>query len=104
MRQVLLLGECRIGATVDWELLCGAPRAAAKMLDVSLERLAGGEQDRTPHEIGGDRGFDSQANRDKLEANLKKRMKESDLVALQQWCQQTETRKWTGRCRRTICG
>jgi hypothetical protein len=101
----LLLGECRSGVIVDWELVCGVPRADTKMLDGSLERLAGGEQDRTPQEIGGDRGFDSKANRDKLEAkgiynglcprdprDLKDRMKESEFTALQQRRSQTEGR------------
>jgi|SRR5271169_86525 len=101
----LLLGECRSGVIVDWELVCGVPQGDTKMLDRSLERLAGGEQDRTPQEIGGDRGFDSKANRGKLEAKgiynglcprdpgeLKKRMKESDFVALQQRRSQTEAR------------
>jgi hypothetical protein len=101
----LLLGECASGVIVDWELVCGVPRADSKMLGSSLERLAGGEQDRTPQQIGGDRGFDSKANREKMEAqgiynglcprdprDLKKRMKESDFVALQQRRSQTEAR------------
>lgn len=101
----LLLGECRSGVIVDWELVCGVPQADTKMLDRSLERLAGGEQDRTPRQIGGDRGFDSKANRGKLEAKgiynglcprdpreLKKRIQESDFAALQQRRSQTEAR------------
>lgn len=101
----LLLGECQSGVIVDWELVCGTPRGDTKMLDGSLARLAGGEQDRTPQQIGGDRGFDSKANRAKLEArgiynglcprgpvDLKKRMKEPEFVDLQQRRSQTEAR------------
>jgi len=101
----LLLGECRSGVIVDWELVCGVPQADTKMLNRSLERMAGGEQDRTPQQVGGDRGFDSKANRGKLEAkgiynglcprdpwDLKKRMKESEFAALQQRRSQTEAR------------
>ena len=101
----LLLGECPSGVIVDWELVCGVPQADTKMLGRSLERMAGGERDRTPQQIGGDRGFDSKANRGKLEAqgiynglcprdpgDLKKRMKESEFVALQQRRSQTEAR------------
>src|SRR5437016_1328947 len=64
----LLLGEWRSGVIVDWELVCGVPQGDTKMLDRSLERMAGGEHDRTPQEIGADRGFDSKAGRGKLEA------------------------------------
>jgi hypothetical protein len=101
----LLLGECRSGVIVDWELVCGVPQGDTKMLDRSLKRMAGGKQDRTPQQIGGDRGMDSKANRGKLEAKgiynglcprdpgeLKKRMKESEFVALQQRRSQTEAR------------
>jgi len=101
----LLLGECKSGVIVDWELVCGLPQADTKMLDRSLERLGVGEQDRMPREIGGDRGFDSKANRGKLEAkgifnglcprdprDLKKRMQESEFAELQQRRSQTEAR------------
>jgi hypothetical protein len=101
----LLLGECNSGVIVDWELVCGLPQADTKMLGRSLERLAEGEQDRTPRAIGGDRGFDSKANRGKLEVkgifnglcprdprDLKKRMEESEFVGLQQRRSQTEAR------------
>lgn len=101
----LLLGECPSGVIVDWELVCGLPQADTKMLGRSLERLAGGEQDRTPREVGGDRGFDSKANRGKLEErgiynglcprdprDLKKRIEESEFVGLQQRRSQTEAR------------
>ena len=101
----LLLGECRSGVILDWELVCGVPQADTQMLNRSLERMAGGEQDRTPQQVGGDRGFDSKANRGKLEAkgiynglcprdpwDLKKRMKESEFAALQQRRSQTEAR------------
>src|ERR1017187_9029927 len=101
----LLLGESESGVIVDWELVCGLPQADTKMLIRSLERLAGSEQDRTPREIGGDRGFDSKADRGKLEVegifnglcprdprDLKKRMQESEFVELQQRRSQTEAR------------
>ncbi len=101
----LLLGEARSGVIVDWELVCGLPQADTKMLGRSLERLAGGEHDRTPQQVGGDRGFDSKANRGKLEErgiynglcprdprDLKKRMQESEFAALQQRRSQTEAR------------
>ena len=42
----LLLGEAQSGVIVDWELVCGLPQADTKMLDRSLERLAGGGVDR----------------------------------------------------------
>ena len=90
---------------MDWELVCGLPQADTKMLGRSLERLAGGEHDRTPRQIGGDRGFDSKANRGKLEEqgiynglcprdprDLKKRMKEPEFADLQQRRSQTEAR------------
>jgi hypothetical protein len=99
------LGECPSGVIVDWELVCGVPQADTKMLGRSLERMAGGERDRTPQRIGGERGFDGKANRSKLEAqgisnglcprdprDLKKRMKESEFVALQQRRSQTAAR------------
>jgi hypothetical protein len=101
----LLLGEVRSGVIVDWELVCGLPEADTKMLGRSLDRLAGGEQDRTPREVGADRGFDSKANRGKLEVkgiynglcprdprDLKKRLQESEFVGLQQRRSQTEAR------------
>lgn len=101
----LLLGELRSGVIVDWELVCGLPQADTKMLGRSLERLAGGEHDRTPRQIGGDRGFDSKANRGKLDQqgiynglcprdprDLKKRMKEPEFTNLQQRRSQTEAR------------
>ena len=101
----LLLGEARSGVIVDWELVCGLPRADTKLLGQSPERLAGGEQDRTPGKIGGVRGFDSKTNRKRLEdkeiynglcprdpRDLKKRAEESEFVDLQKRRSQTEAR------------
>jgi hypothetical protein len=101
----LLLGETQSGVIMDWELVCGLPLADTRMLGRSLERMAGGGQGRTPRKIGGDRGFDSKANRSELEEkgifnglcprdprDLKKRIEESEFVDLQQRRSQTEAR------------
>jgi hypothetical protein len=101
----LLLGESEGGVIVDWELVCGNPRADTKMLSRSLERLkqtAGGPSIR---QVSGDRGFDSKANRGLLEnggiynaicpkapGELKERMKDAEFVELQQRRSQTEAR------------
>src|ERR1035441_3965626 len=84
----LLLGESQSGVIVDWELVGGKPEADTKMLKRSLERMkqtAGGP---SIGAVSGDRGFDSQPNREMLEKDgiynaicpkapdeLKKRMK-----------------------------
>ena len=101
----LLLGECAIGAIVDWELVDGKPEADTKMLKRSLDRMKGTAVGTAIKEVGGDRGFDSQANRDLLEASkvyngicpkapseLKKRMKQERFVKLQRRRSQTEGR------------
>jgi len=101
----LLLGEAQSGVIVDWELVCGLPRADTKLLGRSLERLAGGGPERTPRKIGGDRGFDSKENRSKLEEkgifnalcprdprDLKQRTTESEFVDMQRRRSQTEAR------------
>jgi hypothetical protein len=101
----LLLGESESGLIVDWELVCGNPRADVKMLSGSLERVkqtAGGASIR---QVCGDRGFDSKANRGLLEGRgiyngicpkapgeLKKRMQEMEFAELQQRRSQTEAR------------
>jgi hypothetical protein len=101
----LLLAESRDGVILDWELVCGNPRSDTKMLSPSLERLkqtAGGASIR---QVGGDRGFDSKANRELLEtggiynaicpkrpSELKDKMKDVEFVALQQRRSQTEAR------------
>jgi hypothetical protein len=101
----LLLGESESGVIVDWELVCGNLQADTKMLGRSLERLkqtAGGP---TIRQVSGDRGFDSKANRGLLDnggiynaicpkspAELKKKMKDGEFVALQQRRSQTEAR------------
>jgi len=101
----LLLGESASGVIVDWELVDGNPQADTKMLKRSLERMkqtAGGP---SIGAVGGDRGFDSQANRAMLEGEgiyngicpkapdeLKKRMQEQKFVELQKRRSQTEAR------------
>ena len=101
----LLLGECVSGAIVDWELVDGKPEADTKMLKRSLDRVKETAVGTAIKEVGGDRGFDSQANRDLLEASkvyngicpkapaeLKKRMKQERFVKLQRRRSQTEGR------------
>lgn len=101
----LLLGEAESGAIVDWELVCGNPRADTKMLGRSLERMKQTSAGPGIGEVCGDRGFDSKVNRDLLEkegiyngicpkapAELTKRMKDSEFAALQQRRAQTEAR------------
>ena len=101
----LLLGEAESGAIVDWELVCGNPRADTKMLGRGLERMKQTSAGQAIGQVCGDRGFDSKANRDLLEndgiyngicpkapAELAKRMKDSAFVALQQRRAQTEAR------------
>ena len=101
----LLLGECVSGVIVDWELVDGKPEADTKMLKRSLDRMTATAVGTAIKEVGGDRGFDSKANRDVLEAGkvyngicpkapveLKKRMKEERFVKLQRRRSQTEAR------------
>ena len=101
----LLLGECVSGVIVDWELVNGKPEADTKMLKRSLDRMKAAAVGAAIKEVGGDRGFDSQANRDLLEENkvyngicpkapaeLKKRMKQERFVKLQRRRSQTEGR------------
>ena len=101
----LLLGECESGVIVDWELVCGKPRADTKMLKRSLERMeqtAGGQ---SPQQVSGDRGFDSKANRELLErrgiynaicpkapGELNDKMKDAKFAELQRRRSQTEAR------------
>ena len=101
----LLLGEAASGVIVDWELVRGNPRADTKMLSRSLERMKQMSPGPAIRQVSGDRGFDSQPNRELLEqdgiynaicpkspAELKKRMKDAEFVKLQQRRSQTEAR------------
>ena len=101
----LLLGESEGGVIVDWELVDGRPRADTEMLRRSLERLAGSAAGASMKQVGGDRGFDSAANRKLLEqtgtynaicpkapGELAKRLQEGAFVELQQRRSQTEAR------------
>ena len=107
----LLLGECVSGVIVDWELVDGKPEADTKMLKRSLDRMKATAVGAAIKEVGGDRGFDSQANRDLLEAGkvyngicpkapseLKKRMKQERFVKLQRRRSQTEARIAVFKC------
>jgi hypothetical protein len=101
----LLLGEAASGVIVDWELVDGKPRADTKMLGRSLERMKRMSAGEAIRQVSGDRGFDSEPNRALLKkdgiynaicpkspAELKKKMKDSDFVELQQRRSQTEAR------------
>jgi hypothetical protein len=101
----LLLGECESGVIVDWELVCGKPRADTKMLKRSLERMEQTARGQSPLQVAGDRGFASKANRDLLElkgiydaicpkapVDLKDKMKDAKFVELQRRRSQTEAR------------
>ncbi len=101
----LLLGEAASGVIVDWELVGDNPRADTKMLGRSLERMKQTSAGPAIRQVSGDRGFDGAANRTllgkegiynaicpKSPAELKKRMKDSEFVALQQRRSQTEAR------------
>ena len=101
----LLLGESESGVIVDWELVCGNPTADTKMLGRSLERLKQTSGGASIQQVGGDRGFDSKANRELVEndgiynaicpkapSELKKRMKEPQFVEMQRRRSQTEAR------------
>ncbi len=101
----LLLGEAASGVIVDWELVGGKPQADTKMLGRSLERMKRMSAGEAIRQVSGDRGFDSEPNRALLKkeriynaicpkspAELKKKMKDSDFVELQQRRSQTEAR------------
>lgn len=101
----LLLGECESGVIVDWELVCGKPQADTKMLQRSLERLKQTVSGQCPHQVSGDRGFDSKANRELLEEHdiynaicpkapreLNDKMKDAKFAELQKRRSQTEAR------------
>ena len=92
-------------APVDWELVGGNPVADTKMLSRSLERMKQTGGGPAIKSVGGDRGFDSKANRELLAGkgifnaicpkdpgDLKKRMKEEKFVELQKRRSQTEGR------------
>ena len=101
----LLLGECESGVIVEWELVCGNPKADTKMLGRSLDRLKQTAAGASIEQVCGDRGFDSKANRALLEnggiynglcpkppGELKRRMKKPEFVELQLRRAQTEAR------------
>ena len=101
----LLLGESPSGVIVDWELVDGNPQADTKMLSRSLERMKQTGVGHSIGEVSGDRGFDSQPNRELLEKGgiyngicpkapeeLKQRMKDGKFVELQKRRSQTEAR------------
>jgi hypothetical protein len=101
----LLLGESESGVIVDWELVNGRPEADTTMLKRSWERLGQSAAGGAMRQVGGDRGFDSKANRLLLEkagiyngicprapAELAKRLREAEFVGLQQRRSQTEAR------------
>jgi len=101
----LLLGESPSGVIVDWELVDGNPQADTKMLSRSLERMKQTGEGHSIRAVSGDRGFDSQPNRELLEKGgiynaicpkapdeLKKRMKDGKFVELQRRRSQTEAR------------
>jgi len=101
----LLLGEAGSGVIVDWELVCGNPERDVKLLGRSLDRYQAARAGKAPAAVTGDRGFDSQANREELAERkiyngicpkaprvLKERMREGRFVGLQQRRSQTEAR------------
>jgi hypothetical protein len=101
----LLLGEAESEVIVDWELVRGHPQADTKMLSRSMERMKQMSAGAAIQQVARDRGFDSPCNRALLEqdgiyngicpkspAELKKKMKESEFVKLQQRRSQTEAR------------
>jgi hypothetical protein len=101
----LLLGEEESGVIVDWELVGVNPLADTKMLSRSLERMKPMTAGRAIQQVCADRGCDSQPTRALLEkegiynaicpkspTELKKRMKDSEFVGLQQRRSQTEAR------------
>ena len=101
----LLLGEAESGVIVDWELVGVNPLADTKMLSRSLERMKPMTAGKAIQQVCADRGCDSQPNRALLEkegiynaicpkspTELKKRMKDSEFVGLQQRRSQTEAR------------
>jgi hypothetical protein len=100
----LLLAEQRQGVIVDWKLIKDQAPADSKMVPNVLgrfKRVFGS----LPEAMAGDRGFDSQHNRNLLEqdevynaicprsvSDLRERMKEDDFVRLQTRRAQTEPR------------
>ena len=101
----LLLGESESGVILDWELVCGHPRADTKMLRRSLDRLQQTTGGASIRQVCGDRGFDSKANRGLLEGGgiynaicpkppgeLKQKMQDAEFAELQHRRSQTEAR------------
>jgi hypothetical protein len=100
----LLLAEQRQGVIVDWKLIKDQAPADSKIVPRVLgrcKRVLGS----LPGAMAGDRGFDSEGNRNRLEENkvynaicprsvsdLRERMKEEDFARLQTRRAQTESR------------
>jgi len=61
----LLLVESPQGLILDWDLFCESAPGDAKLVPPTLERIDQAYED-PPKALGGDRGFDSEANREKL--------------------------------------
>ena len=100
----LLLGETAQGLMVDWKLWKDSAPGDARMLAGSLARVKSGLEIRIKA-VGGDRGFDSQSNRESLEdadiynglcpkdpEQLKENMQEDRFSWLQKRRSQTEGR------------
>jgi len=61
----LLLVESPQGLLLDWDLFCKSAPGDAKLVPSTLQRIDQAYQD-APKALGGDRGFDSEKNREKL--------------------------------------
>jgi hypothetical protein len=61
----LLLVESPQGVILDWDLFCDSAPGDAKLVIPSLNRMDEAYQN-PPKAVGGDRGFDSEKNREKL--------------------------------------
>lgn len=101
----LLLSEQKEGVIVDWKLIKDQAPADSKMVEETVERFAKVFNGKVPDAVAGDRNFDSQANRKRLEkeeifnaicprsaVELRERMKEERFAALQRRRAQTEPR------------
>ena len=101
----LLLAEQKEGLIVDWKLIKDQAPADSKMISESLTRFEKVFDGKLPDAVAGDRGFDSQTNRNLLKKEeiynaicprsvpeLRKRMKENRFVNLQRRRAQTESR------------
>ena len=61
----LLLVESSQGLIIDWDLFCESAPGDSKLVVPSLERMDEAYEE-PPQALGGDRGFDSQSNRERL--------------------------------------